>query len=193
MRKRWRVLCSKHVYNKSIAVAAAPLRNLSGMYEAHTHNCVEKCSYINIYIDVLCVYAWRGRVLSFYCLSVSPFRALLLSILGSIWVLARSPERTFPAACPRIAIKYLVYKCVRPYPLFFIQYLCNFFAISARFILFFQLLLVFFHIFAFVSACWEFLPKIVHRKIQFIAQSASKNALCSRGWKRECVCVCVCV
>lgn len=34
-------------------------------------------------------------------------------------------------ACPRIPIKYLVYKCEHPYSLNFIQYLCNFFAISA--------------------------------------------------------------
>lgn len=106
----------------------------------HTHNCVEKCFYIKMYISihtvhVLCVYACRGaRCHSTVSLALPCAFALYSRLYLDT---ARSPKHTFPAACPRITIKYLVYKCVRPYPLFFIQYLCNFFAISTRLILFF--------------------------------------------------------
>lgn len=93
-------LCSKHVYNKSITVVAAPLRNSSGMY---------------------CVAYFHGisrTMLSARAACASGIRAAYIHIFMhtlvylNIWILTIS-EHIFPAACPRTIIKYLANKCVR--------------------------------------------------------------------------------
>lgn len=117
-------LCSKHVYNKSITVVAAPLRNSSGMYCIAYFRGISRTMLGSA--RVACAFGIRAAYIHIFMHTL---------VYLNIWILTIS-EHIFPAACPRTIIKYLANKCVRTLIhrilfFLFIQYLCNFCTILA--------------------------------------------------------------